>query len=264
MIVVFRRIRAAAGRVTGTEWVLVFVEGLLVFLGIVAAFQLEQWADTRRETKARHDLMERLTVEAEANVRLLRNESAHYEEVTRSVSDLIDRWLKDGQCPTDEIVLISQIPTLRDETVVYDEMIGAGGLSLLPDNNVREAIADYHSMRQFYVGQQALMRDFQAQNPLVDSLVDIGFRSGVNADGDIEILLPQEGRCDDPRATTKIMVVAAAFTRLQEWRATLANRAIRKCAVLADRVGRDCVPDPERPLEGEDLEIAREALEKAS
>ena len=47
MITIIRRIRAAAGRVTATEWILVAVEGFLVFLGIYAAFQLEQWAEDR-------------------------------------------------------------------------------------------------------------------------------------------------------------------------------------------------------------------------
>lgn len=47
MISIIRRIRAAAGRVTATEWLLVALEGFLVFLGIFAAFQLEQWAEDR-------------------------------------------------------------------------------------------------------------------------------------------------------------------------------------------------------------------------
>lgn len=47
MIIILRRIRAATGRVTATEWILVAVEGFLVFLGIFAAIQLEQWAEDR-------------------------------------------------------------------------------------------------------------------------------------------------------------------------------------------------------------------------
>lgn len=55
MIIILRRIRAAVGRVAATEWLLVALEGFLVFLGIFAAFQLEQWAEDRgwqRKTEA--------------------------------------------------------------------------------------------------------------------------------------------------------------------------------------------------------------------
>lgn len=261
MIVVFRRIKAAAGRVTGTEWVLVLVEGLLVFLGIFAAFQLQEWADARREAKARHDLMERLTVEAESNVRFLREQRDGYDREIELVSEPIEEWVRTDRCPDANISIIGQIPTLQDKTVVYDEMIGAGGLALLPDDTVRKAIADYHAMRKFYVGQQELMRDTQAQVPLVQYLMDIGFEASVGEEGQVGIVRNPARSCDDMRAKTAIVANTMFFVRLHQWRTVLADRAIEKCAVLANRVGRQCTPDPDEPLEGKDLETARKALE---
>lgn len=154
MIVVFRRIKEAAGRVTGTEWVLVAVEGFLVFLGIYAAFQLQEWAEDRREAEQVERLMERLLTET-------RQALVHYDyhardtqkRLTRAKANLAD--FSTGRCPTDfaNIEEVDLLPGDPPPDTALTELVDVVGLSALPDDELKSRLAGYHYATNVFYGE---------------------------------------------------------------------------------------------------------------
>ena len=262
MIVIFRRIREAAGRVTGTEWLLVLVEGLLVFLGIVAAFELEQWAQQQREKKDHAQMLNRLVDEAEETVANLIEDRDRFATTLEQARAEMNGWFNHGTCPAGAIFISRFHPTLRVPTSAYEEMIGSGGLSSLPSAAVRSAVARFHGQRRYYEGQLDYFRDSVSADG--QELFDLGFRQGYDAQqagsGSYVMARDPDASCDDDRLKWQLASMMSDFEKMQSYRNDLARDAVTMCVVVADAAGRVCSP-PGMELDGDDAQVARSALE---
>ena len=153
MIVILRRIRQAAGRVTGTDWVLVAVEGLLVFLGIVAAFQLQEWAEDRREARQVERLLGQLLDETRTGLQDLiyfNRGGASGVRAMRAAQAELDA----GRCPADmsHVGFIGLLKVRVSPTrPAFEELVNTVGLSAVPDSDVRAAMLAYDYQQSAYV-----------------------------------------------------------------------------------------------------------------
>ncbi|WP_265587691.1 hypothetical protein [Sphingomicrobium arenosum] len=134
MIALIRRLRASAREVRPSDWLLVAIEGVIVFISIFAAFQLTEWATDRREARQVDRLMKRLLVESADALAQVELHTVAAIETAREASDAA-RLLSRGRCPTSYGDLDAfgfggwfAAPS----TPAYDEMLNGVGLSALP------------------------------------------------------------------------------------------------------------------------------------
>lgn len=243
MIVVFRRIKEAAGRVTGTEWLLVAVEGLLVFLGIVAAFQLQEWATDRREAKQMERISHGLLEEARTAVALIwQNMETRREPLERAQQ--IAAKLAAGQCPSEAEMVDLRFAEVFDPidppSGVYDELVAGAGLSAIDDSNARLGIDFYRNARAIYLNQLANFRDnswriLRENDPDVSIIYDDAAQSDMRIEFDLNAL------CRDREFADRVNYVVRDQTFFQHrYRNDLFENAAFMCVALADMEGTTC------------------------
>ncbi|MCM8558342.1 hypothetical protein [Sphingomicrobium sediminis] len=261
MLALWRRVRGAVGDIGPTEWALLGIETVAVVGGIVIAFQLEQWAEDRREARDRDELAERLLEEAEDSVAILRAERDLMAERGTSVDTMLKAWIVDGKCPPAELAFSRYHSPLNVPTAVYDEMIGSGGLALLAGERERRAVAHYAARRMSFEQRQEHYR--AATNYDLAPVAGNGIRPVWDEDRQFYRLeRTRETGCDDPTQQLQAVFDAQMFKIQQASRVDLTDAAISMCGVLAHHVGRTCSPN-DAPLEGRDADIARDAAQEA-
>jgi hypothetical protein len=67
-MILFKRVGDSFRHIEDREWVLLFLETLGVLVGILLAFELQEWGQRRSEAAKHHQLMERLFEESEMDV----------------------------------------------------------------------------------------------------------------------------------------------------------------------------------------------------
>lgn len=262
MIVVFRRIKAAAGRVTGTEWLLVAVEGLLVFVGILAAFQLQEWAEDRREGRALDRLMDRLFEEAQLLVVDLNNHVVSFDQITKDADERAI-MISEGQCPPAEawrnLRFVEFYPAVTPPTAVYDEMIATVGQSAIPDYDVRFALTKARSSLDFLSAQNEHFRRSVELIADDDDRLSITYRRleedttdiGDGSDA-IAMTYDREALCADNAFRKRLMHVTRNQRRMQQYRVAAAEDAAYMCRALGSMIGRKCFDPIMADLLGEE------------
>lgn len=266
MIVILRRIKAAACRVTGTEWLLVLVEGLLVFLGIFAAFQLDQWAEDRREAKQVERLMERLFVEAQGAV-------GHYDFYSRQENAILAEAQANallfarGECPADftTIEQVNRRVVDPPRSAALTELVEVVGLSAIPDDDLKNQLSAYHyGNTKFYSELDRLQRETvplfdegdlrrrlkldaeiaAADNSLSSNLVDMPTLTFAVYD--------RERLCADNDFKQRYIASTTQLLELNAMRLDMLIVSMRVCRQIGRMIGRECFDERLRPLLGED------------
>lgn len=149
------------------DWFAVIVELLVVVVGIVAAFQVDRWWESRGARLDEAMYISRLAADVEkdladveyamslANVRL--DFADFMGEVAADPTKALDR-------PAYFIVAVQQaaytyIPSVASQT--YDDMSATGNLRLIRDQDVRQALRDYYTY-------DASQRQYQGLNLMVE------------------------------------------------------------------------------------------------
>jgi hypothetical protein len=144
--------------------VLLFLETLGVLVGILLAFELQEWASNRAERAKHNQLMDRLFEETEMYVAVLRDLRDRLNEIVAREQSFAVK-LGSGQCPAENEWGAAQtfniLPALTAPTSVYQELMGAGGLSSVERKDVREALAQFHGDLDWSQQQVTYFREFR-------------------------------------------------------------------------------------------------------
>lgn len=246
MIVIFRRIREAAGRVTGTEWLLVAVEGLLVFVGIVAAFQLQEWATDRREEREIERTMREMVEESRIGIVFIDQrvrEFASYLERSNAAA----LQLGQGQCPAaDGFAAFENLeffPPLEPPHAVYDELVAGVGLSAIPDYDARFAISVYRQQFDMMRANNVRFNDLERFTDVGDvrQSLDFTLETGEDRLNFVDTDYDRDALCADRTFRNRVAWASRAQNVVQGWREELLGRAAYMCQALADQVGEQCL-----------------------
>jgi len=137
------------------DWTMVFIEFVLVVLGVVMGFQINDWGTERAEARERLEGTDRLLEEAELDVAYLRQAVLRQRGVSKAVNFALER-LEAGHLDQSSRASFSaglfglegSLP-LEPPSSVYDDVVSAGELGRLGDPALREAIAGYHAALSF-------------------------------------------------------------------------------------------------------------------
>lgn len=147
-MILFKRVGDSFRKIEGREWALLFMETLGVLAGILIAFELQEWASRRNEAARHSQLMERLFEESERDVADLRYARDRMRRSLKTETDFAAA-LSNGKCPPQPlwtaVSTVNFYPAFEAPRDVYQELMGAGGLSSITDPVTRKEIANFNS-----------------------------------------------------------------------------------------------------------------------
>src|SRR5690242_11093228 len=97
-MILFKRVGESFRHIEDREWVLLFLETLGVLVGILLAFELQEWGSRRSEAAKHREIMERLFEESQLDVIYLRGIRDFMRTAVKAESDFAER-LSNGECP---------------------------------------------------------------------------------------------------------------------------------------------------------------------
>jgi hypothetical protein len=133
------------------DWAAVAIEFLLVLVGVLLAFQINEWASERQARAEREAAISRLLDEAEEDVAYLRFEVQDHQRSVRELSSALDRLQNGAWRQADEAQMRSGLTTSvyldapSPPSSVYEDIVAAGMLGNIGDPQLRSAISVYRA-----------------------------------------------------------------------------------------------------------------------
>ncbi|MCJ8191389.1 hypothetical protein [Sphingomicrobium aestuariivivum] len=241
MIVLWRKVRSAVGGIGPTEWALLAIEGVIVFLSIFAAFQLSEFAENRRDAARLGRIEAQLLEEARTALGLIWRRTSQREEelpLARSAA----RDLAAGRCPDDaafqSLWSVQLYEMIDPPSGVYDELVNSVGVSAL-SADARLAVDFYRNSLNYVKGQ---LPNFRSQE---EFLRPEDPRLAVHASGSDEgrgmrMVFDREAYCADREFADAVNFAVRNQAVFQRYRNDLLDDAAFLCVVLAEEQGRKC------------------------
>jgi hypothetical protein len=262
-MILFKRVGESFRRIEGREWALLALETIGVVAGILIAFELNEWAQRRSDAATHHRLMERLFEESKQDVALLRS-------WRQDLADLIDPEKKfatalgGGACPPaadwNAVNTVNMLPAITAPTSVYQELMGAGGLSSIEREEVRAAIAQFHGSLDWSQKQVDYFRDARVI-PLDPSDRRATVRFDPSQEEPEVWTFQRPALCADQAFKNRMASATRAHVVYANYQRALTDDAIIMCAMLGESLGRSCAPGL-GALEGKDAELAKKVIAK--
>lgn len=263
-MILFKRVNESFRHIEGREWALLFLETFGVIVGILLAFELQEWASRRNEAAKHRQLMERLFEESKLDVGILRDWRENLRDMI-SAEKKFATEISQGKCPAEAdwegVETLGMMPAIAAPTSVYEELKGAGGLSSVESLPVRVELANFHSQLEWVRGQIEYFRSnrvdvVETSDPRITTKVDFNREEPEYSTYERGALCADHGFRNRVAAATRAHVVYAGYF------SAMTDYAISMCATLADSLGTSCAPDKEigGPLTGPDAEVAAKTL----
>lgn len=133
------------------DWLAVTIEFLLVVIGVLLAFQINEWAAERAAKSRQVAATERLLSEAEEDVAYFRQAAGQRTVQIGDLSYALDHLQKRSWSQADRgrmqsgltrsVYLTSPVPP----STVYDDLVASGMIGQIGDPHMRSAIGNYRS-----------------------------------------------------------------------------------------------------------------------
>ena len=156
---------------------------------------------------------------------------------------------------------VAMLPALDAPRSVYNELMGAGGLSSIEEVAVRQAVADFSRSMEWGQKQidyfRLVRRDpVPAEDPRVRVRYDVAAEERQIETYDRQAL------CDDPAFRNRMMQETRQHRVALSYHEAATEDAIWMCGVLGESLGRRCNPPKGGQLAGEDAKLLSEAIAK--
>jgi len=263
-MILFKRVGESLRHIEDREWALLTLETLGVVLGILIAFELQQWGQQRADAAKHHQLMERLFEESEMDVAVLRQ----MRDVLNGILDKEKAFalkLDSGQCPPQAewraVETISMLPALTAPSSVYQELLGAGGLSSVQRRDVRLAIAQFYGELEWSQQQVAYFRQVK-EDPLPNRDPRVTITYDPRAQDPEVTVFDREALCGDHAFKNSYAANLRQHIVFRSFHQGSLESAIGMCVRLGDGQGKQCAPTFGGPLKGPDATYANEETAK--
>lgn len=258
MVTLWRRARAATSDVEDAEWLLLGLEILGVVGGVFLAFQLNSWVADRQLKREQTALVERLFDEAKTVVGEVRSINEYFAEAEDRQTKIISGWSLDGSCPSpeswNELAGLSYFGTINPPSAAYNEMLGSGGLTLLPSGELRRSVSAFHAELDNF-NRQETMLGARVMDVSGEFFREIPATYDASANRVVFAADGYPAACADPVYRSQAVQALQARQGLTRWRRHVLARAIHMCQQLATATGSVCTPSEGGPLKPTDLEL---------
>ena len=261
-MILFKRVSESLRHIEDREWALLTLETLGVVLGILIAFELQQWGQRRADAAKHHQLMERLFEESEMDVAVLRQ----MRDVLNGILDKEKAFalkLDSGQCPPQAewraVETISMLPALTAPSSVYQELLGAGGLSSVQRRDVRLAIAQFYGELEWSQQQVAYFRQVK-EDPLPNRDPRVTITYDPRAQDPEVTVFDREALCGDHAFKNSYAANLRQHIVFTTFHQGSLESAIGMCVRLGDSQEKECVPTFGGPLKDSDSTYANQEI----
>lgn len=133
------------------DWTAVTIEFLLVLVGVLLAFQINEWASEREARAEREAATERLLHEAEDDVTYFRTMVQQHRTAVGDLNYALSQiqkgtWSKaDKDRMTTGLTQSVYLDVPSPPSSVYQDIVAAGLLGKIGDPQLRSAISNYHA-----------------------------------------------------------------------------------------------------------------------
>lgn len=264
-MILFRRIGGSFREITSRDWALLTLETIGIIGGILIAFELNEWASRRNEAARHQQLMERLFEEAENDVVFLRDSRDLIRGMVANEIDFTKR-LNKGECPPVPLwsatATVNRYPAFRAPRAVYQELMGAGGLSSIDDSKVRDAITNFNTNLDWAINQNEFFRMVRREPiPDEDPRMHARYDPALDEEKTTQTF-DRDALCRDHGFRNRMAFAVRSHRVLQDFHDSVTEDAIWLCGVLGESIGRHCNPRHGGPLMGDDAKLLKEAVAK--
>jgi len=222
-----------------TDWWAVFVELVVVVVGILIAFELSNWGERRERRASEQLLLERIEEEARGDLAALqdaRNQSEHSAANARLLARAISNpdvgrayaRLGESQCN------LLRLPAVRRHSAGSGGLAAGERLELISDLGLRGRLRSADAERAFGEGQLDYFRQtFQRYSPVIERHMRWTFDASGNAACEVNI----GSLADDGEA----VAILPKLYRDQRKFADYRKREVDSTRAVLDRV--DCLRD---------------------
>ena len=164
------------------DWLGIGIELIVVTLGVLLAFQIDQWGDRRQQAREERQFLERLYVENRASGEELKGVIGVHDTVIREVGAAIrarsqPSVLASFSGQEDYGCGISSLPPAPYNDTASGELVASGRLNLITDPDLRSIIRQLTASQaegaaQIDNGRQQLLYTLPAIEPYYSLVVD--------------------------------------------------------------------------------------------
>jgi len=137
------------------DWAVVSIEFALVVVGVLLAFQINEYANGRQAAKEREAAADRLLGESEESVAYLRQAMVTQRLLVADLNFALTRIQAGRWLPSEEPRMTSGLsrakraPPLAPPSSVYDDLVASGVFGKVGNANLRSGIAKYRATLGF-------------------------------------------------------------------------------------------------------------------
>lgn len=236
-------VKRFAGALRRQDWAAVAIEFLLVVLGILIAFQINEWSTERQSRSERDAASERLLAEAEQNVAYVRLGLSLQEKSIADLSYALGQ-VQDGEWRTaDQQRMIRGLQSVKmalplsPPSAVYDDLIMSGIFGKIGDIRLRSAIAKYRATLDFH---REVINSARAETPALEDHAALLYRFNAKGRQRVRLEVDFDALSADRLLQEKLAILADG----QRVRLLITERALKgasaMCVELGRFVGRAC------------------------
>ena len=143
-------LRRITKHVTDQNWFAVFIDFLIVVLGILLAFQITNWSDAQQDKKLSVEYQQRLSADIDTRMLRLEGMKSYYEQVYKHANSAALAFEKPPSELNQQFLIdlyqASQVLFGTSPKGVYDELLSTGRINLIGDDIQRDRLNAYYSM----------------------------------------------------------------------------------------------------------------------
>lgn len=140
--------RGVAQHMKQQHWTGVFIELVIVILGVFIGIQVSNWNQAREDARLGQDYVRRLVFDLQGDLVKAREQTVYYENVLQAVQHTAELLKAPDSDPKDLV-----ISAYRATEVIYrpanlatwNQIVSSGHLELLPKGAVEGGLADYYA-----------------------------------------------------------------------------------------------------------------------
>ncbi|QIK95249.1 hypothetical protein G7076_00985 [Sphingomonas sp. HDW15A] len=232
------------------DWTMVFIEFVLVVVGVLLGFQINEWANRQADEQASREAMERLLDEAERDVAYMKLAVGNAEEIVGDLHFTIDRLAEDAWTVDDKARMERGLAkgrymvSLAPPVSVYDDVVASGALNRFDDPVVRQKISEFQSTLTFE--ERARFR-FEQWVGQYERNAAIAYRSDPAGREAAKIVVDFPALAGDPDGRKAVSLVAENHRILLMLRRRALKDSEEMCVALGAALGRRCNLDRVAP-----------------
>lgn len=242
-------------RRTVAHWAMEFV---VVVVGVLLALWLQEWVAGRSAAAKHHELMERLFEESEDDVSAIRDTRDALRPMVKS-EKAVAVALAHGKCPADRdfhfVETLRMLPALSVPTSVYQELLGAGGLSSIERKDVRDHVAQFYGNMDWVQKQIEYFRAGRV-DPLSYGDPRVSTHFDPAAEEPQVSVFDGKALCRDHEFKNRFAIATRDHSVFASYFEGVLANAISMCVRLGDSLGHTCQPADGGPLVGNDANYA--------